>query len=240
MGDNQMRAPCPRCDGERVCDIHGHFARNWDSEHQYGLMHGGAEHRILQCRGCETVFYCKSSWSSEEFEVIADPQTGEGSLVPTIKNETYPFQKEKNYRPDWSWEIGKSDMTLSYIMDETYRAAEIGSFILASVGLRTALDRTMEVLGIDTGLSMAAKVKALFDGGWVGESERKTLDVVADAGNAAAHRGWSPDRAEFLVLLKALENFLERAVLGGRKALEVGSKIPPRARKSIENKGSAS
>jgi len=42
------------------------------------------------------------------------------------------------------------------------------------------------MLGIGNSLSFEKKVQALLDGGWVGETEKMTLDVVADAGSANA------------------------------------------------------
>ncbi|RYD69943.1 MAG: DUF4145 domain-containing protein [Verrucomicrobiaceae bacterium] len=233
MTDDQvpstMKAQCPRCDGERVCLIHGHLYLPWDWESPDGRhsQNGGTDHHLLQCRGCETVFYRTSSWNSEDLDYDYD---SDGRVVtnPNYQVEIHPKPEEKSSRPDWAWSLEKTDPTLNAVLSQTYQTAEDGSLILASVGLRTALDRACELLGIDRDLPMGDKVKALHTGGWVGETEANTLGVVAEAGNAAAHRGWAPDQAEFDVLLETLEQFIRRAILSGKRALEIGPKIPKR------------
>ena len=86
--------------------------------------------------------------------------------------------------------MARIDGQLHGILSEMYTAYDNRSYILTAVGLRTALDRGTEVLGIDPAITFAEKLDALKDGGWIGDTERDILEVVTDAGNAAAHRGW--------------------------------------------------
>lgn len=226
-----MKAHCPRCDGERACDIHGSFDQPWDWHDDEHSENGQMDHRLLQCRGCETVFYWQSSWDTQGVDHYYNRLTGEEEMRASISIETYPKPEQKSTRPDWSWSLHKVDPTLAQIMYEVYSTSDGHSYILASVGLRTALDRCAELLKIDPAKSMDAKVKALLAGGWIGETEAQTLGVVAQAGNAAAHRGWSPDADEFKALLHTLEQFIERALLSGKKALEIASRIPAKQRR---------
>ena len=225
---SRMKAHCPRCDGERNCSIHGSFDQPWNWSDQEHSANGQMDHRLLQCCGCETVFYWQSSWDSQSFDHQYNRQTGEEEVFHEISKMTFPAPERKSERPDWAWSLNKVDPTLFRIMSEVYSAAEQRSSILASVGLRTALDRMTELLGVDTNLPMTAKVKALVKNGWIGESEAETLDLVMDAGNAAAHRGWSPSEEEFRRLLEVVEHFLLRAIVTGKRSLAVAAAIPPR------------
>ena len=229
-----MKAHCPRCDGERTCLVHGSFDQPWSHDDDYGGNNGQLDHRLLQCRGCEQVFYWQSSWNAEDIEYEYNARTGEPEPYARISVETYPTPEKEDRRPDWSWSLSKRDKILGQIMDEVYKAADQNSFILASIGLRTALDRITEMLGVGPELPFVKKVEALFSGGWVGETERQTLEVVADAGSAAAHRGWSPDRDGFLTLLTTVEQFIHRGILTGKKALESAPQVPKRARSQRE------
>ncbi|KPM14071.1 DUF4145 domain-containing protein, partial [Citromicrobium sp. WPS32] len=98
--------------------------------------------------------------------------------------------------------------------------------ILTAIGLRTALDRATEVIGIDPAKTFDEKLNELRNGGWIGQTERDILGVVTDAGNAAAHRGWEPDSQEVSELLSSLEVFLHRAFIVGQKALGIKKSIP--------------
>ena len=231
---------CPRCDGERTCNILGAFEDVWDWADEEHSINGQDDHKLAQCAGCKTVFYHKSSWNSENWQGGYDPVTGKEIIFHPRKIETYPAPEKKSQKPDWVWGIGQIDPQLYTILDEVYQAYEVGSFILASVGLRTALDRTTEILKIDPSLSLEKKVKALQEQGYIGETEANTLSVVTDAGSAAAHRGWSPDQKAFAILITTLEQFIYRVVVTGKAALSLTEGIParhPRPKKPAKPNG---
>ncbi|MDE1910738.1 MAG: DUF4145 domain-containing protein [Pseudomonas sp.] len=229
-----FRAHCPRCDGERKCIIHGQFDQPWSVEDGRNYMDGQIDRKLLQCAGCETVFYHQSSWNSEEWDNDYHPVTGETIISHPRTIETYPAPEKKSQKPDWIWDIAKADPPLHAILYEVYQAYEAGSFILASVGLRTAFDRTTEILKINSHLSFEDKVVELTKEGYIGETEANTLSVVTNAGNAAAHRGWAPDRKTFEILIATLEQYIYRVVVTGKAALDLSGNIParpPRAKK---------
>lgn len=223
-----FRAHCPRCDGERICIIHGAIDQPWAVEDGRNYMEGQVDHKLVQCAGCETVFYHKSSWDSEDCDYDYHPVTGETISSNPRTIETYPAPEKKSLKPDWIWNIQQIDPQLYKILDETYKAREVNSFILASVGLRTAFDRVTEYLKIDPNLSLEEKVSELRANDFIGGTEAETLRVVTDAGNAAAHRGWAPDQTSFQTLLETLEQFIYRVVVSGKAALDLNGKIPPR------------
>lgn len=226
-----FRAHCPRCDGERVCIVHGEYDESWHVEDARNFMEGQIDHKLVQCAGCETVFYHRSSWDSEDCDYAYHPVTGDTIVSNPKSIETYPVPEKKSQKPDWVWSIGQIDPQLYRILDEAYKAHEMNSFILASVGLRTAFDRVTEFLKIDASLSLEEKVAELLATGFIGETEANTLRVVADAGSAAAHRGWAPDHKAFLILLTTLEQFIYRVVVTGKAALDLTGEIPARPRR---------
>ena len=227
-------AHCPKCDGERSCDTHGSVDKLWDFNDRQGhSMNGGVKHSLLECRGCQTVFYETVSWDSESIDYWYD-EMGEtqGDYDKTVV--TYP-KPESTSKPVWLGAIFNVDHQLQNILNEMYVAYDNQSFILTAVGLRTALDRATEVLGIDAAKTFDEKLNELKTGGWIGDTERAILGVVTDAGNAAAHRGWSPDHSAVAELLLAMELFLQKAFIVGKKALSIKANIPakPARRKKV-------
>lgn len=225
-----VKEHCPTCDGERTCDVHGQVYVPWHWEDRQGhSMSGGVDHSLLQCRGCETVFYLNDSWNDEDVDQWYD-SNGEtqGEVVQT--KITHP-RPESRTKPVWFDAIGKVDGQLQNILNEMYAAYENQAYILTAVGLRTALDRGTEVLGIDSAKTFAEKLADLQSGGWIGATEHDILEVITDAGNAAAHRGWSPDESDTTQLLYAMEVFLQRAFIVGQKALSIKASIPPKPKR---------
>lgn len=231
-----FRAHCPRCNGERVCKIHGEVDQPWSWEDGQHSMWGHSTYRLAQCGGCEEVFFHQSSWDSEDCDYHYDQKTGQDVVTHPRTILTFPAPKKESKQPDWVWDIGKIDPQLFTILTEMYQAYEHGAFILASVGLRTAFDRATEVLKIDPELTLKEKVALLLDGGYIGETESKTLEVVTDAGSAAAHRAWAPTNNEFHTLLTTLEHFIQRTIVTGKSVLDIADSIPKRAVKKRKPK----
>lgn len=220
------KAHCPTCDGERICEVHGTTSTSWDWEDRLGnFMHGGADHSLVQCRGCETVFYQSSSWDSEDINQWYG-RDGEafGEYVRTVN--TYP-KPESKMKPPWV-SPKRLDRQLIKILDETYSAFENQSYILTAVGLRTAIDRATDLLGIEAAKTFTEKLDELQSGGWIGDTEKEILGVVIDAGSAAAHRGWSPDAEDATQLITVMEVFLQKAFIVEKKALGLKASIPPK------------
>lgn len=232
--DKPMKAHCPSCDRDTNCHVHGAVDQPWNQDDGEHSMNGQVDHKLLQCLGCDTVFYHRSSWDSEDWDHDYDPRTRETVTYYPTRTETYPKPEPSLDRADWTTNLHKIDWPLHNIMGEMYKAADGNSYILASVGLRTALDRAMEILGIDPGHYLVDKLARLKERGFIRPSEHDTLSVVAEAGNAAAHQAWSPDRDEFAHLLVVLEQFIHRNIVVGQKALAVKNNIPakqPRPKK---------
>lgn len=227
-----IKAHCPDCNRETNCYIHGAVDQPWDQDDGEHHMNGQVDHKLLECQGGNTVFYHRSSWDTEDWDSAFDPRTREEVIFHPSRIETYPTPSRDDGRPKWKESLYKIDFPLNNIMNEMYVAADNGSLILASVGLRTALDRAMEILEVDSGDYLADKLKSLKDRGLIGPSEHEVLSVVAEAGNAAAHRAWSPGGSEFAELLVVLEQFIQRNVIVGQRALDIKNNIPAKQQRT--------
>ncbi|EPH9713281.1 DUF4145 domain-containing protein, partial [Enterobacter kobei] len=67
--------------------------------------------------------------------------------------------------------------------------------------------------------------------GFIGDTEASILSTVVDAGNAAAHRGWSPIKSEFDELLNSIEQFVQRTILSVKTTTHIVERIPPRVKR---------
>lgn len=220
---DSFRAKCPECNGERNCIIIGETDRKWSSGRGGYSAHWGTEYRLLQCKGCDTVFYQSKSWHSEDFDYEYDDE-GKTVVSANYRLDTYPGSLE--HRPQWVDDIADIDHQLYLILNEMYQAYYNKSYILASIGLRTAFDRTSEVLNILPTLPLGKKVEKLAEDGFIGEIEKSQLIIVTEAGSAAAHRAWSPNKSEFKSLLTITEDFIRRSILRDKSIMKITGKIP--------------
>lgn len=230
------KAHCPTCDREQNCTLHGRADKPWRWENREGhSMVGGDAYSLFECRGCETVFLEKSSWDENDIDHWYDHE-GDVQSEAVYTKTTLPHPPARA-RPDWVDNIGKLDPTLFHILDETYRCYDEKCFTLAAIGLRTALDSCVTSVKIDPAKSFQEKLEELKDQGFIGETEHRILTVLTDAGNAAAHRAWSPSQEQTTHLLDVLENFIHRVLVNGQKALDIKGGIPgPQRRKAKVSK----
>ncbi len=230
-----MKADCPFCNGKRSCSVHGRVETTYHYDHGRGNeTNGGSTHSLLQCLGCEGVFYHEKSWSDQHEDVKTGPD-GKDYWVPVYEYNVHP-KPDSQLRPKWFDELSSKDWQLYRILVEVYSALDQGSNILAAVGLRTALDRATEKIGVDPAMTFAEKLDQMTALGLVGSTERAILEVIIDAGNAAAHRGWEPSRVSVLKLATAVEAFLHRAFIVGDDALSVQASIPEKPKRKAPRK----
>lgn len=219
---DKLKALCPTCRGHRNCTIHGKITTHWeDSQHP---IYGYYYHHLLQCDGCETVFYHQNEHFSEH--TTHELQNGEWKEFPIDMITTFPAI-EDNHLPLWLPKLESADAQLFQMFNEVYFSYRSHHFILSAIGLRTIFDRTAEILKIHPGLGLNTKVEKLKDEGFIGDTEAQILKTVIDAGSAAAHRGWSPNKGEFEQLLAAIEGFVQRTILAQRTLDHISQKIPP-------------
>ncbi|MGO7535254.1 DUF4145 domain-containing protein [Rhizobium leguminosarum] len=219
------KAHCPTCNREQNCILHGRADKPWRWEDRYGnSMVGGNAYSLFECCGCETVFTETSSWDENNIDQWYD-YDGAIQSEAVYTKITLPGPPARP-RPDWLDKIGKLDPNLFHILDETYRCYDEKCFILAAIGLRTALDSCVASVKIDPAKSFQEKLKELKEQGFIGDTEHGILTVLTNAGSAAAHRGWSPNEEQTTHLLDVLENFIHRVLVNGQKALEIKSGIP--------------
>lgn len=172
----------------------------------------------LACRGCDTRFFVTVSTNADYFDEERDSGgelTGKKIYKETVNY--YPAFSNRS-RPEWSkggmWTHEKK---LLDIVDEMYAALDNELPVLAAIGMRTVFDTAIEILGIDPGATFKEKLDAILALGKISQEERNHLDILIDAGNAAAHRGWKPEPWHLDSMGLILEGFLHRAfVLPGR------------------------
>ncbi|WP_135080532.1 DUF4145 domain-containing protein [Terasakiella sp. SH-1] len=94
------------------------------------------------------------------------------------------------------------------ILSETYSALSINSNYLVVFGVRTALDRTFNLIVGDKG-NFKDTLKAMKDGKHISQQHADIIDPLIEAGHASAHRGWVPSNRVVNKILDAMEYIIE-------------------------------
>ena len=223
--DRTTKAHCNKCRGITNSWVRAeHVVNGNDSQALPEPVSWSNRYEVLQCCGCDTLSVRHEHWFSEWDELEHD-EAGQLRMRPGIKETYYPSPTVRTI-PAWSDSI--PDEVLRDVLDELYSALNIGLSVLASVGARTLLDRAGYLLIGDPKGGFEGKLSALVTGGFISSQEKETLDAVADAGNASAHRGYTPAPERLGHIVDIIENFLHRAFLLKTAAEEIRKSTPPR------------
>lgn len=104
----------------------------------------------------------------------------------------------------WSYNLPKEDMLLYF---EVISAWDKGLFILALSGVRTLIDRYIVKKIGDIG-TFQQKLKRMLEEKHINQRQFELLNTVIEAGNAASHRGFKPEKEMLENLLMVVEDIM--------------------------------
>lgn len=211
---NRTKGHCPKCGADINANIVASFEHKWKDKSD--PVDGIDTYRILQCCGCDRVYF-------QIISICSEDDRRDGPLV-----EHWP-EPERKSAPNWVVLMANKDLTLHSLLVQTYVAFNTNLPSLAAVGLRAVFDRSAERLGVDGSLKFAEKLTTLVQIGKIGSDEREALEVLTDAGGAAIHRGWHPEQPQLDLLIEIMENFVYRNFFVIKSALELKAAVPGRA-----------
>ena len=146
------------------------------------------------------------------------------------KRVTYYPAPAKRKRPDW-FSLLDLDPTLYSLLNETYNALDVDARVLSATGARTIFDRASELLKVHPALTFKEKLDHLQNKGHISASERAHLDILTDAGNAAAHRGWKLTADQLNTVMSIVETFLHRKFILESEVKQLKAQIPRRKKR---------
>ena len=118
---------------------------------------------------------------------------------------SYPnFNSNAYQNRKWSFHLPVEDMSLFF---EVISAYNKGLFILALSGIRTIIDRYIVKKIGDSG-SFKDKLKKMLEQKYINQKQFELLDTVIEAGNAAGHRGFRPEKEMLDNLLMVVEDII--------------------------------
>jgi hypothetical protein len=148
------------------------------------------------------------------------------------KIEHWPYKPPSaRERPVWIDKLIRRDEDIHSLIESVYSALENDLSVLAAIGIRTVFDRASELLDVDPSKSFANKLAELESLGKIGSDQRQTLEVLTDAGSAAAHRGWRPSSDELDTMMNVIEAFLYNSLVLGDDVRKLKDGVPSREKR---------
>lgn len=227
----KLRAFCANCEGDRNCEIKGHH-REGGSEGNFDWWRNWY---LLVCCGCDHVFAQSVSSDSESHYPIGCDRDGNLEYEHDEVIRSWPARFKRN-RPLWlntldhDIEHPKAS-DFSSCMMQVYEALDHDLNILAAIGIRTAFDVASEIHGVDPEKRFESKLNEMEQKGLITPSQHSDFEVLINAGNASAHRGWNPSFQDLSPLIETLEHFISDTFVTPKlrkKAADGVAKLKPK------------
>ena len=215
----QIRGHCPKCSPDRFADVVAEYINTETLDSEHGMW-ATTKSRTLRCGGCKSAYFQEIYIFSEDYDYEHD---GEINFNESV---TYYPAPAKRKRPEWLHR--DIDSSIYDLLEETYNALNVDARVLATTGARTIFDRASELLGIDPALPFKEKLDLLHANGHIGASELGNLDLLTDAGGAAAHRGWKPTLEQLNTVMSIVEAFIYRTFVLDAEVRKLKTQIPSR------------
>ena len=208
---------CPECGGKRADIVCQHEERHEDPD-----FHESMYYSILECRGCGEHYFKTCYMDSYDYSMSEE----HGYVIN--KREKYWPPSGIRKKPKWEGRLFHKDAVLRSLFNDVYVALDNNLGVLATIGMRTVFDRASELLGIDPEMPFAGKLASLEKDDRITGQEKSVLEVLVEAGSAAAHRGWSPEPRQLDAMMAILEGFIHRAFILPDLGVELGMQVPKR------------
>lgn len=223
----KRRAPCNRCVQSTNHDVLWEMERPWseqlDDEGCYRIE-GSDTYTVVQCAGCDAVRLIHRHWFSEETDPDGTPLIHTDYFPPTVTRQ----------RPSWRRNLFPFHMVVANefnpLFDEIYSAHAAGSYRLAVMGIRALTEKIM-VEQVGKLGTFAQTVDAFFQKGFVAAVQQDLFrSVLVEAGHAAMHRGFQPQKDDVETLLDIVESLIDTIYFQPMRAGAVEEKLPPDTR----------
>lgn len=226
----QVRAHCPKCGPDRIAHVMANHVETGGDE----TVTAWSDYRILRCPACETIQLQIASSFSEDYDYDED-----ANGAPILRyNESYSYWPPlaQRRKPEWLNSIENQDPLLGSILTEVYHALDNNMPIAAATTMRTAFDQVTKLLKIDPAITFGEKLQELVQRGEVAAKDREVLEPLVEAGNAAAHRGWTPTAEQLTTMVLILEALVHRTLILNKKAKALKKHTPARPKRRNRKK----
>ena len=205
-----IQANCNECGGKRNAFVRASYTIQGELDEPDVPPFDWAETmKVLECCGCNAL-------SVQRESMFGDWDNLEITYWP-------PKQSRK---PEWYTDL--KDDNLRQALKEVYVAFNQELVVLASIGVRTLLDRSFFLLLEKDHGTFANKLKVMVEKGFLLENEKNIFQSIADVGNAAAHRAHTPPQETLKKILTAVESFLYQKFILPSHAKVVEKDTPSR------------
>lgn len=194
------QVPCSKCNGKTYHEVMLSIDKEGEERGDDFDYYWNSHYQIIQCQGCKTISFRKTSSNSEDFEQINEYE----DQIRVYENIYPPRIEGRSGLEDTAYYLPS---TVREIYTETLQALNNKSPILTGIGLR-ALVETVCKEEKAHGNSLEKKIDSLKEKGILTFIGAETLHNIRTMGNDAAHEVKPHSERQLSVAMDVIEHLL--------------------------------
>lgn len=213
---------CASCKRETIHMLEARCTGYWSIED--ALVSGGSNYSIFRCGACDTVCYESAFWDSEDVDHDVD-----GQAYANVRRRQYPVPASAHF----TFNTDYTPAHLNHILDEMLYALAGSQMILATIGLRLAVEYIVKDKKC-AGRNLIQRIDSLRASGLIDEDQKVLLHRIRLRGNAGAHEAKGMNAKDIVMGMSIIEGLLEKLYNGPARyqatiklAMEQFSEDPP-------------
>ena len=173
------------------------------------------DHWVVQCRGCNTLAFCRRYLCSEDLAYDDDDNS---ILIPN--HEMFPHRLPGRQRKEYGWKVPDK---IRNLYEEAYTSLCNDLNVLASIGMRAVLEMVCRDKGFVKG-NLRSKINDLAKKGIVVSTDAEILHNLRFLGNESAHEAATHTTKELIAGLTVIEHLLTSLYVLPREAKRIPSR----------------
>lgn len=189
---------CARCKRKTIHNAEARCTGKWSDDEDH--MNGWKTATIFRCGACDAFCFELDSWHSE----MHGPEETEAQQYPAPVSAHFNFNTES------------TPSRLNTILDEMLYALAGSKMILATIGLRLALEFIVKDQNC-SGRTLKQKIDDLCMKGYVDTDQAEVLHSIREKGNHGAHEARGMNAAQLFAAMSIIEGLLEKLYNGPKR-----------------------
>lgn len=218
--NERKRLHCVDCQRVTIHNLEARCVGSW-SEPEIG-ENGEEIYSIFRCGACDAVSYETVSWNSQEVGYDDD-----GEIYAPQHATQYPAPTSAHF----TFNTESTPTDLDAILDEMLYALAGSKMILATIGLRLAIEFIVNNNNC-AGAKLYHKIDDLHSKGFIDEDQKDLLHRIRKRGNAGAHGAVAMEVKEIVAGMSVIDGLLEKLYNGPARH----ERTIERAKKMIKDK----
>ena len=207
----ELQIPCSQCSRKTTHKVFFSFHQVWSEfEHKNFApsIQWYMDHEIIQCQGCKTVSFRRTTSNPEEVDVYYDEE-GRPQPIPKIYEDLYPPRIEGRKKLE---DVLYLPEKIEKVYEETIKALNSQLHVLTGIGVRSLIEAVCKEKKT-SGENLEERINNLHNKDLLTTANKDFLHKLRFLGNDSAHEAKPHNKTQLSMAIDVVEHLLREVYI---------------------------